>query len=433
MRLIIVIVSFCLFLLTTPGFAAKVEISAPGQQTIPLAITQLLPIEGGAQPEIAREIHDVLTWDLDLSGLFSMIDPDSFLSDAQRLGLTSSAVDFSQWRLLGAECLIKGGYRLAGDQLTMDVRLFDINGRRLLYGRTYRGKRKDLRLMAHAFADQILKSLTGTAGPFNSSLAFISNKSGRKELYLMEVDGFRPVRITDHRSIVLNPDFSPVGKDLLFTSYKAGNPDLYRKEIYSGQEARISSQKGLNIAARYRRDGRELALTLSRDGNAEIYLMGTDGTIHQRLTDNWGIDVDPSWSPTGEEIAFVSDRQGNPNVFIVKVLSGEVRRLTFEGKYNATPAWNPKGDRIAFSRMEDGRFDIYTIRPDGSDERRLTFGAGSKEHPRWSPDGRFIIYSSDEDGKKAIYVMRADGTGSRRLTPPSLGECSHPAWSASWL
>lgn len=432
MRLITLITVFCLFLLSGP-VAAQIEIRAPGQQTIPLAITPLLPLDGVSQPDVPREINDVLNWDLDLSGLFSMVNPDSFLSDANRLGLTSSAVDFPQWRLLGANVLIKGGYRLQGEQLTIDVRLFDVNARRLLYGRTYHGKRKDLRLMAHAFADQVLKSLTGTAGPFNSSLAFISNRTGHKELYLMEVDGYRPVRITDHRSIVLNPDFSPVGKDLLFTSYKAGNPDLYRKEIYSGQEARISKQKGLNIAARYRRDGREIALTLSRDGNAELYLMGTDGTIHQRLTNNWGIDVDPSWSPSGEEIAFVSDRQGNPNVFIIKVLSGEVRRLTFEGKYNATPAWSPKGDRIAFSRLEDGRFDIYTIRPDGTDERRLTFGPGSKEHPRWSPDGRFLVYSSDEDGKKAIYVMRADGTGSRRLTPPSFGECTHPAWSASWL
>ncbi|WP_432822506.1 Tol-Pal system beta propeller repeat protein TolB [Trichloromonas sp.] len=417
--------------LLAPPALAQIEISAPGQQTIPLALTRFLPLDGTSRPELAAEINQVLEADLDLSGLFSLINPESFLGDANVLGLSSVEVDFGQWRLLRAESLIKGGYAVQGDQLTLEARLYDVVSRRLLAGRRYIGKLSDLRRMSHTFADQILKSLTGEAGPFNTRIAYISNRTGNKELYLMEVDGHNPVRITDHRSIVLNPDFSHQGKDLIFTSYKAGNPDLYRKETYSGREAKLSAQQGLNIAGRYRPDGREIALTLSKDGNSELYLISTGGTIHKRLTDAWGIDVDPSWNPNGDQIAFVSDRQGNPHVFILDVVTGQVRRLTKDGKYNVTPAWNPKGDRIAFSRLEGGRFDIYTIRPDGTDERRLTFGPGNKEHARWSHDGRFLVYSSDEDGKRGIYLMRDDGSGSRRVSPAG-GDCSHPAWSGEW-
>ncbi len=415
---------------TLPAFA-QIEISAPGQQAIPLALTRFLPLDGVARPELAEEINQVLEADLDLSGLFSLVNPDSFLSDAQVLGLSSVEIDFAQWRLLRADSLIKGGYSVQGDQLTLEARLYDVVSRRLLAGRRYIGKVSDLRRMAHTFADQILKNLTGEAGPFNTRIAYISNRTGHKEAYLMEVDGHDPVRITDHRSIVLNPDFSSRGKELIFTSYKAGNPDIYRKETYSGREAKLSAQKGLNIAARYRPDGQEIALALSKDGNSELYLISTSGTIHKRLTDSWGIDVDPTWNPNGDQIAFVSDRQGNPHVFILDVVTGEVRRLTKDGKYNATPAWSPKGDRIAFSRLEGGRFDIYTIAPDGSDERRLTFGPGNKEHARWSHDGRFLVYSSDEEGKRGIYLMRADGSGSRRISPEG-GDCSHPAWSGEW-
>ncbi len=421
----------CIF--TSVVSAARIEISAPGEQTIPLALTHLLPMGVGApQPTVAAEFQQVLQGDLELSGLFDFVDPAAFMSDAEKLGLRRNEIDFYQWRTLGAEALIKGGYRVTAGKLTIELRLFDVITQQLLTGRNYVGRLKDVRRIAHTFADQILKSLTGDEGPFATKIAYISKRAGHKELYLMDVDGHNPIRMTNHRSIVLNPDFSPTRKELIFTSYKKGNPDLYRKEIYTGRESRLSLKPGLNIGGRYSPDGREIALTLSKDKNSEIYLIGTDGTIHRRLTNHYSIDVDPSWSPKGDKIAFVSDRRGNPNIFIVDIHSLEVTRLTYEGKYNATPAWSPKGGRIAYSRLDDGIFNIFTIRENGTDERQLTFGPGNKEHPRWSPDGRFLIYSNDLGGKgKSIWIMRADGTGARQISPFGSND-SHPAWSHHW-
>lgn len=411
-----------------PLAAAEIEIAAPGQQAVPLALTRFLPQEGTAVPAVAAELHEVLSADLDLAGLFRFIDPQAFLDDAGKVGLFSTQVDFGQWQLLGAEVLVKGAYTVQGEQLTVEARLFDVPNRRLLTGRRFVGRLPDARRIAHAFADEILKTLTGTAGPFDARIAFISTRSGNKELWLMDVDGRNPLRLTDHRSIVLNPDFSPTGKELLFTSYRAGNPDLYRKEILTGREARLSSQTGLNIAGRYAPDGGSLALTLSRDGDPELYQLGINGAIRKRLTTSFGVDVDPSWSPDGRQLAFVSSRLGSPQIFVLDVTSGANRRLSASGKYDATPAWSPKGDRIVFARQEGGRFDLYGIRPDGTDERRLTFGPGSAEHPRWSPDGRFLVYSVEKGGKKTLWLMRADGTGERQIA----GEGSHPAWSAVW-
>lgn len=410
------------------GLAAEIEISAPGQQAIPLALTRFLPQEGAPAPAVAEELAAVLTADLDLAGLFRFVDPQAFLSDAGKIGLFSPQVDFDQWQLLGAEVLVKGTYAVQGEQLAVEARLFDVPNRRLLTGRRFVGRLQDARRIAHAFADEILKTLTGEAGPFDARIAYISTRSGHKELWLMDVDGQNSLRLTDHRAIVLNPDFSPTGKELLFTSYRAGNPDLYRKEIFTGREVRVSAQPGLNIAGRYSPDGRSLALTLSRDGDPELYQLGLDGSIRKRLTTSFGVDVDPSWSHDGRQLAFVSSRLGSPQIFILDVGSGAVRRLTANGRYDATPAWSPKGDRIVFARQEGNRFDLYSIRPDGTDERRLTFGPGSAEHPRWSPDGRFIVYSVEKGGKKALWMMRADGTGWRQVA----AEGSHPAWSAVW-
>jgi TolB protein len=425
---------FALFLLgaaALPLAAAEIEISAPGREQIPLAVTRLLPTEGVIRSEIASAFDAALCDDLDLAGLFSLIPPAAFLSDAGRLGLASTQVDFNQWRQLGTTALIKGGYALKGNELVVEVRLYDVSGRRLLSGRRYRGQPGDERRMAHAFADQVLASLTGREGCFSSRIAFVSGRSGQKELYLMEIDGSQPERLTNHQSIVLNPDLAPQGKEVIFTSYRQGQPELYRKEIYSGREARISARSGVNISARYRPDGGEIAMTLSIDGNPELYLVGTDGSIHRRLTNDWAIDVDPSWSPNSDRLVFTSDRLGNPHLFVLDLVAGTQRQLTVNGKYNATPAWSPLGDRIVFSRLEAKQFDIYTIRPDGSDEQRLTFGPGNKEHPRWSPDGRFLVFTSDQGGERSIYIMRADGSGIRKVSPAGW-IAQHPVWSGRW-
>lgn len=425
----------CLFVLLVGGvagnaYAKEIVINTPGRQSIPLAQTRVLPLATNDR-QLADTIHNILHSDLDLTGLFDFVSEKAFLDDAGHITPNSVDVNFPQWRLLGTQLLFKGSYQLNGTQLELQLRLFDVVSRRLLVGHNYRGQSYEVRRMVHSFADQILEVLTGTKGCFNTRIAFISDRSGNKELYLAESDGYDSKRITNHGNLVLNPDFSPLGRELIFTSYRQGNPDLYRKEIYTGREAQIAHYKGLNIAGRYRHDGKELALTLSRDGNAELYLIGLDGKIHKRLTNSWGIDVDPSWNPVGDQVAFVSDRQGNPNIFIADTLSNQVRRLTYAGRYNATPAWSPDGQRIIYSRLEDGVFNLFSIRPDGSDERQLTYGAGNKEHPRWSPDSRFVVYSNSISGKKAVYIMRADGSGQRQITDGS-ANCTHPAWSTTW-
>ena len=80
---------------------------------------------GESSASIPREVAEVLGADLELSGLFRPVDPAAFLDDARQLGLSSAAVNFPEWRLLGAETLIKGGYALQGAELTLELRLFD--------------------------------------------------------------------------------------------------------------------------------------------------------------------------------------------------------------------------------------------------------------------------------------------------------------------
>lgn len=413
-----------------PLAQAEIVISGPGQQTIPLAIAPSLPQAGTAAAAIGSAFGETLHNDLLQSGIFALADPRAFLSDAARPGLSSAEVDFSQWRTLAVDALVKSSYSVSGNELIFDARLYDVPSGSLLDGRRYRGRPGDERQMAHAFADQILNILGGAEGAFAGRILFVGKKGGEKELYMMDTDGRNLLPLTAHRSLVLNPDIAPTSREVVFTSYRSGRPELYRKEIYSGSEVKISGRKGVNIGARFSPDGKSLVASLSFEGNAELYLLGNDGSVRQRLTNNWAIDIDPSWSPDGRQIVFTSDRLGTPQLFILDLNSGATRRLAYNGKYDTSPAWSPDGEEIAFARLEEGRFELYTIRPDGSAERRLTMTGGNKEHPRWSPDGRFLIYSADNGGK-GIWAMRADGTAPHRISPPGL-EAAHAVWSKRW-
>ncbi|AJE04736.1 Tol-Pal system beta propeller repeat protein TolB [Geobacter pickeringii] len=400
------------------------EVTATGSNKLTLAVDAPRRLGGSDFPG-AGETAEALRSDMTLAGLFTVAASPTVAA----AGIRPGEFDLAPWRGAGVDLLVKCGYTLSGDSLTLEFRLYNVNQGREVLAKRYSGRQRDLRKIAHTFSDDILESLTGERGPFTGKIAFVSNRSKNKELYLMDYDGYHVQQLTHNGSINLNPDFSPSGRELIYTSYRRRNPDLYRRELATGAEVAVSSHRGINVTGAWSPDGKWIALALSKDGNSEIYAISRDGRQMKRLTTNPAIDVSPAWSPDGSRIAFVSDRLGKPQVFIMNADGTGVRRLTTSGAYNVSPRWSPKGDRIAYCRQEGG-FQIYAINPDGTGDSRLT-GDGSNEHPRWSPDGRFITFSSTRDGGEAIYVMRADGSGQTRVSRGERKD-SHPTWSPRW-
>ncbi len=409
------------------GQQGFLDVTAPGNRQLQFGISACKSLNGGQNPEIVKEIDDVLRFDMTLAGPFSVM---SGTGGNNNSGIRPGDFNFAPWKAAGADLLVKSGYRVAGSTLTLEFRLYDVFKEKEIVAKRYTGNIRDLRKIAHTFDDQIMLAITGEKGPFTGKIAFVSNRTGNKEIYLMDYDGYNVQRLTRNGSINLNPDFSPNGREIIYTSYKRKNPNLYRRELFTGTEALISARPGVNITGAYSPDGKRIALTMSKEGNSEIYLIDTTGRQLARLTNNQAIDVSPAWSPDGSRIAFTSDRLGRPQIFVMKADGGDLHRLTTSGAYNDRPRWSPKGDRILYCRMEGSGFHIYAINPDGSGDTRLT-SEGSNEHPRWSPDGRFITFSSKRGGKEAIYLMRADGSGQTKVSRGNAGD-SHPTWSTHW-
>jgi TolB protein len=427
----VMVAASVMWLLLMGRLAAKVYIyiDAPATTKFPIAIPAFKNL--GDVPDaqnMGTSVSSVISEDLEISGLFRLINPNAFLEDPSTAGITGDRIEWKDWSAIGAEALIKGGFYQEEGGLRVEARLFDVVRGSFVSGKRYFGKPTELRLVSHKFSDEVMYRLTGQKGIFQTQILFVSDSGGTKDIYLIDFDGYNRVKITNHKSIVLSPSWSPDGKKVIFTSYKDGNPDVYVRELFYGRERKISFQKGLNIAPEWSPDGEKIVLTLSQDdGNSDIYLINEEGEKISRLTSDWANDVSPCWSPDGKELAFVSNRSGSPQVYIMEVKTGKVRRLTFEGSYNTSPAWSPRGNKITFSGRRGDNFDIYTIATDGKDLRQLT-SSGGNESPSWSPDGRHIAFSSNRTGAKKIYIMLADGADQRAVTWGDSND-TDPAWS----
>lgn len=406
------------------------SISRGGGQRLRLAIPDFTLTEGGRSIDdgLGREMAQTLAEDLRVYRFFDVIENRQFLQEAAQADARAGNIVFKEWAELGAHALVKGTFAQDGRDFIIECRLFDVPGQSMIAGKRYRGPNDAIASMVHRCADEIMLRFTGELGIAQTKVAFLSRQRGNKELFTMDYNGANIRQITQERSIVLSPAWSPDGKEIAITTYRDRNPDLFAISLNGNGRRPLSQQPGLNSAAAWSPDGSRLAFVLTRDGNPEIYSMNRNASDQRRLTNHPAIDTSPTWSPTGRQIAFVSDRSGSPQIYIMEAEGSNVRRLTYQGTYNASPSWSPRGDRIAFGSMEGSRFDVFVINVDGSGLQRLTGGNGSNESPSWAPDGRFLVFSSTRTGTPQLYRMYDDGSGQQQLTFLEGGGLS-PGWS----
>ncbi|MBI5599588.1 MAG: Tol-Pal system beta propeller repeat protein TolB [Deltaproteobacteria bacterium] len=430
---------FFLFMAALFPIAAEakvyIDIDSPAGKRLPLAIAELVPLEGGVVADDTlkafevsrREIESALSGDIGFSGLFDVIGKDAYL-EAPSSGITPGATRFALWRTIGAEVLIKGAVKLRENMLTAEFRLFDTIRETQLFARRYVGRPADARAIAHRFADDMIETLTGRRGIFSTKLAFVSDATGSKEVYISDYDGRNPKRITSGGSINLSPQWSPDGKKLIYTSYLRGEPYLYIHDLTGRGVEPVSTRPGLNIAGRWSPDGKTIALTMNGRTSPDLFLLKLDSKRYVQLTDNRAIDVSPTWAPDSKRLAFVSDMAGNPHIYVLDSEGKNLKRLTFEGRYNSEPSWSPDGGMIAFARRDKNSFNIWVMREDGGGLKELTFD-GDNKSPSWSPDGRYIVFSSvDGKGRNTLFIMPRDGSGMIKVDP-GVGSETGPAWS----
>ncbi|MBN1665848.1 MAG: PD40 domain-containing protein [Anaerolineales bacterium] len=253
-------------------------------------------------------------------------------------------------------------------------------------------------------------------------IAFYSDRDGNPEIYTVQADGSGLARLTDDSAFDDSPAISPDGSRIVFlTARHDPNPsfpdlkyEIYVMNVDGSNPRRLTNTEAAEDHPSWSPDGGKIIFDTDYDGDgfSEVYTMNPDGTEITRLTFNAANDQFADWSPDGRQIAFSSDRNGNWDIFLMNTDGSNQQALTSSPDWELFPAWSPDGKQIAFNGLipNSRNTDVYLMDAGGSDVHQLTDSLGFDENPAWSPDGTQIAFQTQRDGNFEIYAMNPDGS-----------------------
>jgi tricorn protease len=151
--------------------------------------------------------------------------------------------------------------------------------------------------------------------PDGSQIAFISDKSGEEELYLISQDGSKPAeQITNGGSAMrYQPEWAPDGKRIAFSD-KDGK--LYVLTLADRKIVEVTdSPRGQIRDYIWSPRGNFLAFTMANDNQfASVFIWSAaDGQL-RRITDTNFNSYNPAWDPQGNYLYYFSDREFAPQL-----------------------------------------------------------------------------------------------------------------------
>ena len=219
-------------------------------------------------------------------------------------------------------------------------------------------------------------------------IAFSSTRDGDSEIYVMDIDGSNPLRLTINPARDYDPSWSPDGEKIAYVRNQAGR---------------------------------------------QVWVMDADGGNQKRLT-QMGKNELPTWSPDGSRIAFVSTRDRVSRIYIMDENGENQESRAQDMAPLDSPSWSPDGGWIAYAATDEIRIgQIHVVKVVGFRRSvRLTQGPPRKLQPAWSPDGNTIAYTSWvinlKRDQKTIHLMTSDGKHLKQLSENHHGNDTDPDW-----
>lgn len=267
-------------------------------------------------------------------------------------------------------------------------------------------------------------------------IVFQSDRDGNFELYMVDVHGGTPVRLTNNSSNDVSPAFIQSTNQIGFSSDRGNDWNLYTIDRLGKNLKAVTDRKNTPVDyPSWSPDGSLIAASLTENCVApaktcfyDIYTMLADGSDLKRLTDTPASEWVPDWSPDGQKIAFSSDRDGDTEVYSMNRDGSGLVQLTKNNGYDGRPRWSPDGSKIVFETDRDGGdWDIYIMNADGSDPKPVTSNSTNDFAAAWSPDGNWLVYVSDSTGSNELFTININGQNQQRLTNNTANDTA-PIW-----
>ena len=275
--------------------------------------------------------------------------------------------------------------------------------------------------------------------PDGKWIAFISDKSGREEVWMAHEDSTGLKMLSEGDGEKSNIQWSPDSKALI---YSGSDHKLYRYDLDAGKTAVIVSNEASSIqGARFSPDGKWIAFSkLSHDLRPHVYIIPAAGGAEHRVgnDDLLFSETSPVWTPDGKRLLFLAGlaqagsatlRRAFVQLYSVS-LTKEEKNPTDRGvddEEQAQVAEKLDRQRNAQARGEAPKPDVK-IDFDGITRRshQVTHLSDNIITTAVSPDSRLYAFVAvaDEDGRavSTLYTIPEDGTQTTTITSSGRGE-----------
>jgi TolB protein len=266
----------------------------------------------------------------------------------------------------------------------------------------------------------------------NSLIVFsVMDANHRFQIYSAKPDGSDKQQLTDQGNNV-TPSWTPDGKQILFASDRSGTRELYLMNHDGSGVAPIEiSVVGDKLTPSMSHNLSQIAFAAENPltGHPEIWVVNADGTAPRQLTDTPKARAGPTWSLfprfslDDSTILYASTESGSSQIWIMKGDGSGKQQLTngvaTDGPDANAPNWSPDGKHIVFWAGYETQYgEIWMMDADGTNPKQLTDQPApiSSDNPAWSPEGSEIIFDTNRSGSNVeIWIMDANGGNQRKL------------------
>ena len=300
--------------------------------------------------------------------------------------------------------------------------------------------------------------------PDGKQIAFLSDRDGTKQIYLLPSNGGEARQFTDlQQGVDGRPVWSPDGKTIAFTAGLDTDPidptapyhitrtvyrfdgtgyldnavqNIYIQSVTGGEPKQITSDNHLNRTLRWSPDGHEILYLASHDPDradlfsAKLRVVNLEGTIDEILGLDWGFIKNANWTLDGRKIVVVASTGDQPmatkdDLWIVDRQGGTPENRTQDLAWGVEVQWYPvfssgkilnSEETVIVNVVKSGTKAIYSVALIGEPHWQPLLGGERTLTLQDADDKHMLFTAGDLENPGELHIADLGGSNERPIT-----------------